>query len=114
MTELRPMWSTTVDPSEYDVDGQMEDFVKAANKAKECYYGIDVGKLWGLYKAYKSQADELTTLRAQLAEAREALEKIANDPDCEITGSDYRIGVSDGCRQAAITAKQYLEKVITA
>jgi len=57
---------------------------------------------------------ELATLRAQLAEAREALEKIANDPDCNISGSDYRIGVADGCRQAAITAKHYLQKVTTA
>ena len=77
MKDIRPMWSTTVDPSEYDIDGQMEDFVKAANKAKECYYGIDVGKLWGLYKSFKSQTDELATLRAQLAEAREALELIS-------------------------------------
>jgi len=76
MTELRPMWSTTVHPSEYDIDEQMRDFVKAANKAKEWYYGIDVGKLWGLYTAYKEQADEITTLRAQLAEAQKTNERL--------------------------------------
>ena len=77
MTDIRPMWSTTVHPSEYDIDEQMTEFVKAANKAKEHYYGIDVGKLWGLYTAYKSQQDELATLRAQLEEAKEIIINIA-------------------------------------
>ena len=76
MTDIRPMWSTTVHPSEYDIDEQMTEFVKAANKAKEHYYGIDVGKLWGLYTAYKSQQDELATLRAQLEEAKDVISQM--------------------------------------
>jgi len=75
--------------------------------------GIDLVCKCGLSPDAIAEA-EITTLRAQLAEAREALEKIANDPDCNISGSDYRIGVADGCRQAAITAKHYLQKVTTA
>jgi len=107
MTELRPMWSTTVHPSEYDIDEQMRDFVKAANKAKECYYGIDVGKLWGLYTAYKEQADEIATLRAQLAEAREALKPFAETSVDENYGggglwwTDY----ASGTRFSAYTGK---------
>ena len=81
MTDIRPMWSTTVHPSEYDIDEQMTEFVKAANKAKEHYYGIDVGKLWGLYTAYKSQQDELATLRAQLEEAKRVIEPFASESD---------------------------------
>ena len=114
MTEPRPMWSTTVDPSEYDVDGQMEDFVKAANKAKECYYGIDVGKLWGLYKAFKSQSDELATLRAQLAEAREALQPFAKYGEkCgEYEESDWEFRIKG--KHFAKALKVYNKLVITA
>ena len=57
---IRPMWCTTVGPEEYDVDKQMADFVEAANHDKENFYAIDVGKLWGLYLAYKEQQECLT------------------------------------------------------
>ncbi len=60
--------------------------------------------------------NELATLRAQLAEAREGLEKIAYLEDCNISGSEYRIGVADGCRTSATIARKYLDelnKVIT-
>lgn len=50
---LRPLFSTTVEPSEYDIDADMERMVKLANKNKECYTPMDVGKTWGLYLAWK-------------------------------------------------------------
>ena len=49
-----------------------------------------------------NQADEITRLR-------EALEKIANNPDCNISGGDYRIGVADGHRCQAEIARAVLE-----
>lgn len=50
---IRPMFSTTVDPSEYDIDADMERMVNLANKNRECYSPMDVGKVWGLYLAWK-------------------------------------------------------------
>ena len=55
--------------------------------------------------------DELTTLRAQLAEAMDGLEKIAYLEDCNISGSEYRIGVADGCRTSATIARKYLDEL---
>jgi len=107
MTELRPMWSTTVHPSEYDIDEQMRDFVKAANKANECYYGIDVGKLWGLYKAYKEQSDEITTLRAQLAEANGIIQRLC-------LSIAYNKTSSNALLESQKAAHEYLDKVTTA
>ena len=52
-TELRPIFSTTVDPSEYDIDQQMNTMVRLANKNCECYCMMDVGKIWGLYLAWR-------------------------------------------------------------
>lgn len=56
--EIRPMWTTVVDPSEYDIDEQIEDMVKVANKSKECYTCMDVGKVFGLYQAWKRLANK--------------------------------------------------------
>ena len=50
---IRPLFSTTVDPSEYDIDADMERMVILANKNRECYSHMDVGKIWGLYQAWK-------------------------------------------------------------
>lgn len=52
------MWTTTVDPSEYNIDEQMEDMVKVANKEKTYELMIDVGKVWGLYQAWKTLKEE--------------------------------------------------------
>jgi len=51
--QIHPMFSTTVDPSEYDIDEQMERMVKQSNKNRECFTEMDVGKVWGLYLAWK-------------------------------------------------------------
>ena len=47
------MWTTTVDPSEYDIDADMKRMVKLSNKLKEVYTSMDIGKIWGLYEAWK-------------------------------------------------------------
>lgn len=51
--ELRPEWSTIVLPYEYDIDEQMRQWLLAANEEKKDYFGIDVGKMWGLYQSWK-------------------------------------------------------------
>lgn len=50
---IKPEWSTTVDPSEYDIDSQVKQAVKMANSKRATYIEFDVGKLWGLYQAWK-------------------------------------------------------------
>ena len=57
--EIRPIFSSTVDPSEYDIKEQMERMVKLANKNKECFCEMDVGKIWGLYLAWKCLANSV-------------------------------------------------------
>jgi hypothetical protein len=51
--EIRPIFSTTIDPSEYNIDAQMESMVKRANRDRACFVEMDVGKIWGLYQAWK-------------------------------------------------------------
>ena len=55
--EIRPIFSTTVDPSEYDIDSQMESMVKLANRDAAFFVEMDVGKVWGLYQAWKRLAN---------------------------------------------------------
>jgi cell division protein FtsB len=47
-------------------------------------------------------------LQARITELETALNKIAYHPDCNISGSDYRIGVADGCRMLAQIARDVL------
>ena len=54
---IRPIFSTSVDPSEYDIDAQMERMVKLANRDAACFVEMDVGKVWGLYQAWKRLAN---------------------------------------------------------
>jgi hypothetical protein len=69
---LRPIWTTTVDPSEYDYVAQFTQTVKWANKNKELYPPTDVGKVWGLVQAYQRLERENAALR----EAGHLAEKI--------------------------------------
>jgi hypothetical protein len=57
---IRPMFSTTIDPSEYGIKTQMEDMVKSANKHKKCFIEMDVGKIWGLYQAWDRLTNGIT------------------------------------------------------
>ncbi len=54
---LRPHFSTVVDPSEYDIEYQMNFMVRMANKNKECFTEMDVGKIVGLYDAWKNMCE---------------------------------------------------------
>ncbi|MFA5379865.1 MAG: hypothetical protein WC455_29165 [Dehalococcoidia bacterium] len=56
-----PRFTTTVDPSEYDVHAQAEEVVRMANREKACFLPIDVGKFYGLYLAWKRLAEEKST-----------------------------------------------------
>jgi hypothetical protein len=58
--EIRPIFSSTVDPSEYDIKGQMERMVQLANKNHKCFCEMDVGKIWGLYLAWDRLANSGT------------------------------------------------------
>jgi hypothetical protein len=60
---IRPIWTTTVDPSEYDYVAQFTQTVKWANKNKELYPPTDVGKVWGLVQAYQRLERENAALR---------------------------------------------------
>lgn len=54
----RPMWTTVVDPEEYDIDAEMTRMVKLSNKKKEIYTEMDIGKVYGLYLAWKRLKEE--------------------------------------------------------
>ena len=54
-----PKWTTTVSPEEYDYIGQFSQMVKLANKNKEIFCEMDVGKVWGLVLAYKEAQDKI-------------------------------------------------------
>ena len=49
----RLLQTTIVSPEEYDIEKQMADTVKLANKEMEAFVPVDVGKLIGLYQAWK-------------------------------------------------------------
>ncbi len=57
---------------------------------------------------WEAKEKELAALTARVKELEEALQKIANNPDCNISGSDYRIGVADGHRCQAEIARAAL------
>lgn len=53
-----PKWTTTVHPDEYDYLGQFSQMVKWANRDKQCFCEMDVGKVWGLVLAYKDLSEK--------------------------------------------------------
>ena len=57
-----PKWTTTVDPSEYDYIDQFNEMVKLANKRKETYCEMDVGKVWGLVKSHQRLEEKIEEL----------------------------------------------------
>lgn len=52
-------WCTVVDPSEYDIEDDMKEMVKLANERKTLYILLDVGKILGLYLAYKELKEDI-------------------------------------------------------
>lgn len=96
---LRPLWSTIVDPSEYDFDKQMEDWLKDANADQADFHGIDVGKMWGLYLSWKEQQERIAKMEAMLKQIND---KMFRD-DCYICGQCPSIdGHKEDCEFAAL------------
>jgi hypothetical protein len=52
--QLRPLYCTTVLPDEYDIESDMREMVRQANRKGACYVLMDVGKVWGLYRTWKA------------------------------------------------------------
>jgi len=48
-----------VSPSEYDIEGQMQEMVKLANKAPWNYVPLNLEKVVGLYLAWKEQKETI-------------------------------------------------------
>jgi len=51
--KFRLKWMTVVDPSEYDIEKQMQQLVRDHNRTKEMWMPVDVGKVVGLYMAWR-------------------------------------------------------------
>jgi hypothetical protein len=49
------MWTTVVDPTEYDIESDMKRMIKLSNENKECYTAMDIGKVVGLYLSWKNK-----------------------------------------------------------
>ena len=96
MKDKKPMFCTVVDPSEYDIARDVKRLITIANKNKEMYAPVDVGKFIGLYEAWKEQAAEVERLRQE-------------------NGSAIRVGgrqLGEVCRLKAKIEHQEVEKVI--
>lgn len=63
---LWPMWSSVVSPTEYDIEVQMKGMVMRSNENKECFSTMDVGKVVGLYLAYKSMKERMGLAQRKL------------------------------------------------
>lgn len=69
--EIRPFWTTTVDPSEYNYRKQFSEAVKIANKQKEVFSPLDIGKVWGLVESHARLERENAALREWVKEEGE-------------------------------------------
>lgn len=56
--ELRLLYTTVVYPDEYNIEEQMVETIKLSNEEKSCYLSMDVGKMIGLWKAYKELKEQ--------------------------------------------------------
>ena len=65
----RPKYCTIVDPSEYDIKSQMERMVRLANRNKEIYTPMDVGKTYGLYLAWQESQKRIAELEERVKRA---------------------------------------------
>ncbi len=72
--ELRPMWTTTVDPSEYDYQDQFADCVKIANREETWFLSMDIGKVWGLVQSHVRLERENAELERENAALKDCLD----------------------------------------
>ena len=70
---LRPLWTTTCYPNEYDYYGQFSRMLKMANKNGEAFCEMDVGKVWGLVEAYKNLEEQFKKLEAERIKSKISL-----------------------------------------
>jgi hypothetical protein len=52
------MYTTIVHPSEYDIDGDMIEAIKLSIREKSSYILMDIGKMVGLWEAYKELKEQ--------------------------------------------------------
>jgi hypothetical protein len=50
--------TTVVRPNEYDIDKEINQLISVANKANDWTVNFDIGKLVGLYLAWKDATNE--------------------------------------------------------
>lgn len=77
--ELRPIWTTTVQPWEYNYQAQFAEAVKISNRLKETFVSMDIGKVWGLVQNHARLERENAALREENAEWREMIREAVFD-----------------------------------
>ena len=64
---LHPEWTTVVSPDEYDIEAQMRKAVRYHNKEDHtAWVPMDIGKVIGLYLAYKSMKERMGLAQRKL------------------------------------------------
>ena len=112
--EIRPEWTTTVFPEEYDYVEQFTRMVKLANKNKEFFCEMDVGKVWGLILTVKRLKEENAALKEKeldeyaiiksLSRENAALRKMLSElTDC------YFLHRNEGLMELMMRADRMLE-----
>ena len=71
---LQPRWTAVVPPEEYDIEKEIRQAVRLANVSdgRDSIFVIaDIGKLVGLYIAYKEVCEENLTLKIEAGQNNE-------------------------------------------
>ncbi len=63
---FKPLYVNIIKPSEYDLEKDIKRAVKLANQNKESYIMFDIGKLVGLYNAYKECVEDEPPLKEHI------------------------------------------------
>ena len=61
----QPKWTTVVGPGEYDIEADMERLVEIHNRDRDGHVPCDVGKVIGLYRAWKALKESVEGLMRQ-------------------------------------------------
>lgn len=95
MDITRPKFSTIVEPSEYPIEKQFDAMVRDANKHKEGFVSMDVGKVVGLLQDWQA-------LTARLQEAERLLEYVLECPYIVDDATVARAGIKAAPEQVVI------------
>ena len=64
---LKPKWTTIVMPEEYNIEKEVQGAVKFTDDSPNGrYVNVDIGKLVGLYLAYKAAYEENLYLKLEV------------------------------------------------